>query len=119
MNTLFIKTRGRENVLIVSLYVDDLIVVGNNELMLADFKDSMKLEFDMTDLGQMRSFLGFEVLQKSNGIFINKKKYALDVLQRFGMDKSNSIPNPIVPSTNITRDEGMKVNKTYFKQIVG
>ena len=48
-----------------------------------------------------------------------KKKYALDVLQRFGMDKSNSIPNPIVPSTNITRDEGVKVNKTYYKQIVG
>ena len=80
----------------------------------------MKHEFDMTDLGKMRYFLGLEVLQRSDGVFIRQKKYALEVLQRFGMDKSNSIHNPIVPSFKLVKDEGgVKVDKTYYKQIMG
>ena len=45
-----------------SLYVDDLIFTGNDELMFTEFKNSMKHEFDMTDLSKMRYFLGLEVL---------------------------------------------------------
>ena len=80
----------------------------------------MKHEFDMTDLGKMRYFLGLEVLQRSDGAFISQKKYALEVLQRFGMDKSNSVHNPIVPGFKLVKDEGgVKVDKTYYKQIMG
>ena len=68
----------------------------------------------------MRYFLGLEVLQRSDGIFISQKKYALEVLQRFGMDKSNSVHNPIVPGFKLMKDEGgVKVDKTYYKQVVG
>ena len=80
----------------------------------------MKHEFDMTDLGKMRYFLDLEVLQRSDGVFISQKKYALEVLQRFGMDKSNSVHNPIVPGFKLVNDEGgVKVDKTYYKQIMG
>ena len=119
-HTLFIKTGDGGNFLIISLYVDDLIYTGNDELMVLEFKESMKHEFDMTDLGKMRYFLGLEVLQKSSGVFINQKKYALEVLKRFGMDKSNSVHNPIVPGCKLGKDEGgVKVDKTHFKQMVG
>ncbi|KAK6144980.1 hypothetical protein DH2020_021800 [Rehmannia glutinosa] len=119
-HTLFIKTRKEGKILIVSLYVDDLIFTGNDELMFTEFKNSMKHEFDMTDLGKMRYFLGLEVLQKPNGIFINQKKYASEVLQRFGMEKSNFVHNPIVPGCKLVKDEGgVKVDTTYYKQIVG
>ena len=119
-HTLFIKTRKEGKVLIVSLYVDDLIFTGNDVLMFTKFKNSMKDEFDMTDLGKMRYFLGLEFLQRSDGIFINQKKYALEVLQRFGMDKTNSVHNPIVHGFKLMKDEGgVKVDKTYYKQVVG
>jgi len=49
--TLFIKTKTGGKVLIISLYVDDLIFTGNDESMFVEFKRSMMLEFDMTDLG--------------------------------------------------------------------
>ena len=58
-------------VLIVSLYIDDLIFTGNDERMFEDFKASMKLEFDMTDLGKMKYFLGVEIMQNSEGIFLS------------------------------------------------
>lgn len=74
-HTLFVKVRGA-NVLIVSIYVDDLIYLGNDAEMLKKFKESMKKEFAMTDLGRMKYFLGVEVVQDDKGIFINQRKYA-------------------------------------------
>lgn len=54
--TLFIKTKEGGKIIIVSLYVDDLMFIGNDEFMFDDFKSSMIKEFDMTDLGRMRFF---------------------------------------------------------------
>ena len=56
--------------IIVSVYVDDLIFTSNDEVMMSEFKSSMLREFDMSDLGKMRFFLGIEVLQKFDGIYI-------------------------------------------------
>ncbi|CAL5357308.1 unnamed protein product [Camellia sinensis] len=119
-HTLFIKTNKGGKILIVSLYVDDLIFTGNDELMFAEFKNSMLREFDMTDLGRMRFFLGIEVLQRSDGIYICQRKYALEVLKRFRMENSNSVHNPIVPGCKLFKDEnGIGVDETLFKQMVG
>ncbi|XP_048232904.1 secreted RxLR effector protein 161-like [Ricinus communis] len=68
----------------------------------------------------MRYFLGLEVLQKPNGIFISQKKYVAEILRRFGMENSNFVHNPIVLGVKLTKDEaGVKVDKTYYKQVVG
>ena len=77
------------------LYVDYLIYVSNNRAMLNDFKKSMMNEFDMTDLGLMHYFLGMEVLQYAISVFISKRKYALEILDRFMMKNFNSVSIPI------------------------
>jgi hypothetical protein len=64
--------------------------------------------------------LEFKVMQLSAGIFISQKKYAMEVLKRFGMENSNAIQSPILPGFKIFRYEnGMHVNDTVYKQIVG
>ncbi|XP_073291061.1 uncharacterized protein [Primulina huaijiensis] len=119
-HTLFIKPGDEGKILIASLYVDDLIFTGNDESMFVKFKNSMKLEFDMTDLGKMKYFLGVEVLQNPEGIYICQRKYAKEVLERFKMEKSNSVKNPIVPGARLMKNEkGAKVNATMYKQLVG
>lgn len=119
-HTLFIKTGAGGKILIVSLYVDDLIFTGNDESMFVKFKNSMKLEFDMTDLGKMKYFLGVEVLQNPEGIYISQRKYAQEVLEKFKMETSNSVKNPIVPGIRLMKDEeGSKVDATMYKQLVG
>ena len=55
----------------------------------------MMFEFDMTDIEKMRYFIGIKITQRSYGIIISRRKYTLDVLERFGMSKSNSVLNPI------------------------
>lgn len=79
--------------------------IGNDEVMFTELKKSMKHEFDMIDFGTMRYFLELEVIQRSDRIFISQKKYALDVLQRFGMDRSNSVQIPIVPNSQEMKGE--------------
>lgn len=119
-HTLFTKSKEGGKLLIVSLYVDDLIFTGNDKSMCDEFKKSMMLEFDMSDLGKMRYFLGVEVLQNPDGIYICQKKYAREVLERFGMDRGNPVNNPIVPGSKLLKDEkGVRVDATLFKQVVG
>ena len=119
-HTLFTKLEGGGKVLIVSLYVDDLIFTGNDRNMCSEFKKLMMLEFDMSDLGKMKFFLGIEVIQNPEGIYICQRRYAREILKRFGMDKCNSVKNPIVPGCKLSKDEeGTKVDSSMFKQVVG
>ena len=73
----------------------------------------------MTDLGQMRFFLGIEVLQRLN-IFICQRKHAIEVLNRLDIENYNSIYNLIVLGQKIGKDENCaKVDVTLYKKIVG
>ncbi|GJS93535.1 retrovirus-related pol polyprotein from transposon TNT 1-94 [Tanacetum coccineum] len=119
-HTLFVKAGERGKILIVCIYVDDLIFTGNDKQMYVEFKTSMMNEFDMTDLGKVRYFLGIEVRQSEAGVFICQKRYAQGVLERFNMEKCNSVQNPIVPGCQLTRDEkGVSVDNTRYKQLIG
>ncbi|XP_050915759.1 uncharacterized mitochondrial protein AtMg00810-like [Lathyrus oleraceus] len=87
---------------------------------MVEFKESMMKEFDMTDLGKMKYFLGIEVVQFDDGIFISHAKYVMEVLRRFGMEHSNSVENPMVPGFKISKDEnGIEMDGSFFKQLIG
>ena len=119
-HTLFVKIGEDKKILIIFIYVDDLVFTGSDEGMFAVFKASMKREFDMTDLGKMKFFLGVEVVQNDEGIYLSQRKYALEVLERFGLEKANSVRNPMIPGMKLMRNEdGEQVDVTQYKQMVG
>ena len=118
-HTLFVKTENGK-MLIVCLYVDDLIYTGNNYAMFEKFKESMMIEFEMTDLGMMHYYLGLEVVQSTTGIFISQKKYVQEILERFQMNNCNSVGTPTEVGVKLFKDpEGKRVDSTNYKQIVG
>jgi len=105
---------------VVSLDVDNLIFIGNDEAMFERFKDFMKQGFDMSYLGKMKYFLGVEVVQSIEGIFISQKKYDIEVLERFGMKSCNPVKNPIILGFKLVKDEGgTNIDATAYKQMVG
>lgn len=120
-HTLFTKREEKNKILIVSLYVDDLVFTGNDLIMISKFKESMKSEFEMTDPGEMKYFLGVEIQQSANGIHICQRKYAEDILKRFGMENYNGVKNPMVPGDNrlTKKEDDKKVDATLFKQMIG
>ena len=70
--------------------------------MIQDFKQSMVKEFEMTDLGLLAYFLGLEVKQCSNGIFVSQAKYATEVLKKFAMEDCDLADNPVEYGTGLT-----------------
>jgi hypothetical protein len=76
--------------------------------------------FSMTDLGKMKFFLGIEVNQTDNGIFIHQNKYANEILVKFGMENCNKVCSPIVPGCKLTKnEEGKAADNKWYKQVVG
>jgi len=67
--TLYIKKTNNDN-LIISLYVNDLLVTGSNAQQVENFKQKMMQAFEMTDIDLMMFFLGMEIKQSKNEIFI-------------------------------------------------
>lgn len=119
-HSLFVKIGDGGTLLIVCLYVDDLLFTGNDADMFKDFKSSMMVEFEMSDLGLMHYFLGIEVMQTVNGIFIGQKKYVHDILERFQMKDCNPVSTPTEFGLKLNKDHGgKKVDSTLYKQIVG
>ena len=77
-------------------------------------------EFEMTDLGHMSYFLGIEVIQGDDEIFIHHRKFADEFLKKFKMKDSNPVKTPIETGIKLTKEgDGQTIDATYFKQIVG
>jgi hypothetical protein len=116
--TLYTKTDQQGKIMIVCLYVDDMIYTGNLEL--TSFKHAMQSEFEMTDLGIMKYFLGIEVDQSTKGIFVCQQKYATNIIKRFCMEDCNPTETPIPLGTKLSKqDEGPTVDSTLYKSLVG
>lgn len=75
-----VKTQG-DDILIVSLYVDDLIYSRNNEKMMKEFKEDMMKTFEMTDLGSMHYFLSTQTRKKMASSYL--KRNTQSVLEKF------------------------------------
>ncbi|XP_038985581.1 secreted RxLR effector protein 161-like [Phoenix dactylifera] len=74
----------------------------------------------MTDIGLMVYYLGIEVKQIEDGIFISQEGYAKEVLKRFKMDDSNSVSTSVECGVKLSRyEDGEKVDSTFFKSLVG
>lgn len=78
-HSLFSK-KQRKEVVIILVYVDDLLVVGNCPNLVNDTKETLHRKFKVKNLGQLRYFLGIEVSRSKKGILLNKRKYALELI---------------------------------------
>jgi len=102
--TLYIK-ESDDKILIVVLYLDDLIFTGSDDFLVTNFKEVMKSEFEMTDLGLLRYFLGIEVKQTENGISISQEKYAADILERFNMQNNKPAPTSTFMGLKLSKED--------------
>lgn len=82
---LYIRCRYKSNLQIVCHYVDDLFVTGSCLDEILEFKQKMRLEFEMTDLAKLFNFMGLELCYTDEGLILHQAKYGIDVLKWFIM----------------------------------
>jgi hypothetical protein len=82
------------HLIIISLYVDDLILTGSDPTLLNHVKTNINNKFEMTDLGYFHYFLGLQGLQTKEVIFLFQSKYACDLRRHFHEEDSKPTPSP-------------------------
>ena len=106
-------------IIILLLYVDDLFFIGEDNPV-KECKKKLIAEFEMKDLGMMHYFLGLEVWQYPNEIFLNQGKYAVENLKRFGMMDCKAMSTPMTTNLKLLNDDSSKiVDVTLYRQIIG
>ena len=71
-------------------------------------------------MGELKFFLGLQIKQCKDGIFINQTKYARDILKKFGMDEVKSSKTPMTTTTKLNKDEnGKSVDEKRFRGMIG
>ena len=117
---LYIKKKGKDGLLIVCLYVDDMIYMGTNEELVEQFRSSMKQQFEMSDLGLLHYFLGLEVEQEKGSIFMSQRKYACDLLKKFGVKENKIASTPMNVNEKLEKDDGSgSADATRYRSLIG
>ena len=101
------------------VYVDDLILTGNNREYISNFITRLHKEFAIKDLGRLSYFLGLEVNYTHDGLFLSQTKYALDILSRAGLLDGKPVFTPLSTSTHLTSHGEAFSDPTLYRSLVG
>ncbi|XP_019089187.1 PREDICTED: uncharacterized protein LOC109127988 [Camelina sativa] len=93
-HTLFTYPSQRGNIVIL-IYVDDIIISGNDKVGIQDTKQYLRSIFDIKDLGELKYFLGIEVCRSEEGVFLSQRKYTLDLLKDVGKLGARPVETPL------------------------
>ncbi|KAA0064060.1 Retrovirus-related Pol polyprotein from transposon TNT 1-94 [Cucumis melo var. makuwa] len=116
---LFTRHTPRGIVLLL-LYVDDMIITGNDPQAISDLQHYLGQHFEMKDLGSLNYFLGLEVSRRSDGYLLSQAKYASDLLARSGITDSNTASTPLDPNVHLTPYDGVPLEEvSLYRQLVG
>ncbi|GJR86872.1 putative ribonuclease H-like domain-containing protein [Tanacetum coccineum] len=117
--TLFIK-RYKGDILLVQVYVDDIIFGSTKKELCNAFEKLMHEKFQMSSMGELTFFLGLQVQQKKDGIFISQDKYVDEILKKFGFTEVKTASTPIETQKPLLKDEdGEEVDVHMYRSMIG
>jgi hypothetical protein len=117
--TLFTKTCDGD-LFVCQIYVDDIIFGSTNQRSCEEFSRVMMQKFEMSMMGELTYFLGFQVRQLKDSTFISQTKYTQDLLKRFGMKDAKPAKTPMVTNRHIDLNKGGKsVDQKAYRSMIG
>jgi len=117
--SLFTKQRGSSFTALL-IYVDDILLTGNDLQEINHLKAHMLKCFRIKDLGDLRYFLGIEFSRSKEGIYMTQRKYALDILQDVGLTGARPASFPMEQNLKLSTDDGELLKEpTKYRRLVG
>jgi hypothetical protein len=102
------------------LYVDDMIITGDDPEYIAFVKSRLSDQFLMSDLGPLRYFLEIEISSTPDGFFLSKEKYIQDLLHRASLTDHRTAGTPMELNVHLTPNDGEPIeDPTRYRHIVG
>ena len=106
--------------IVVQIYVDDIVFGATNMSLCKEFESIMQKEFEMSMMCELTFFLGLQIKQCKEGIFINQIKYTKELLKKFKMLEAKATSTPMSPTTKMDLDEkGKSVDQKIYRGMIG
>ncbi|KAK6161993.1 hypothetical protein DH2020_001834 [Rehmannia glutinosa] len=117
--TLFVFKKGQD-CLLVQIYVDDIIFGATNDSLCKKFSKLMQGEFEMSMMEELNFFLGLQIKQCQEGIYISQSKYTKELLKKFGIEEGRTVSTPMATNVKIDKDEkGKSVDESKYRGMIG
>ncbi|GJT52271.1 putative ribonuclease H-like domain-containing protein [Tanacetum coccineum] len=117
--TLFLKKHKRD-IILVQVYVDDIIFGSTKKAWCDEFEALMKGEFEMSAMGELTFFLGLQVQQRPDGIFISQDKYVQEILKKFDLECVRTATTPYeAPKPKSKNEPDSPVNVHLYRSMIG
>ncbi|GJW83753.1 putative ribonuclease H-like domain-containing protein [Tanacetum coccineum] len=117
--TLFLK-KDKHDIILVQVYVDDIIFGSTKKSWCDEFEALMKSRFQMSSMGELTFFLGLQVKQKEDGIFISQDKYVAEILKKFDFANVKTASTPIETQKPLVKDEeASDVDVHLYRSMIG
>ncbi|XP_024171978.1 uncharacterized mitochondrial protein AtMg00810-like [Rosa chinensis] len=116
--SLFTKKHGKSFTALL-IYVDDILVTGNDPVSIAALKNFLHSHFRIKDLGDLKHFLGIEVSTSSNGIFISQRKYALEIVKDAGLIGAAPTDSPMERDLKLSDKSDLLKDPARYRRLVG
>ncbi|KAK8560971.1 hypothetical protein V6N13_026406 [Hibiscus sabdariffa] len=118
-SSLFVR-RVINNIVYLLVYVDDIVITGNDDVEVQEVISSLNKEFSLKDLGELNYFLGIEVSYDDDGLVLSQKKYIRELLLRSGLEAAKGLPTPMISNLQLSNNIGSPIdNVTAYRSIVG
>ena len=116
---LFLCCTDKDTILLL-LYVDDMIITGDDFSGIQELKVFFNRQFEMKDLGHLSYFLGLEITHSTDGLYITQAKYASKLLSRAGLTDSKTVDTPVELNAHLTPTGGKPLsNPSFYRRLVG
>lgn len=116
--SLFTRKQGKSFTALL-IYVDDILIIGNDPVSIATTKKFLHSHFHLKDLGDLKYFLGIEVSASKNGIFISQRKYALEIIEDAGLLGAAPIDTPMERGLKLSDKSDLLKDQGRYRRLVG
>ena len=118
-SSLFILHHGKLVVYLL-VYVDDIVITGNNPKFLDSLVAQLSQAFELKDLGPLHYFLGLQITRSSKGLLLTQTKYAQDLILKLQMQSSKPARSPCAPHLRLVPNEGSLLSNPHeYRSLVG
>ena len=106
--------------ILLLLYVDDMIITGDDFSGIQELKDFLSHQFEMKDLGHLSYFLGLEITHSTDGLYITQAKYASELFSQAGLTDSKTVDTPVEFNAHLTPSGEKPLSNLFlYKSLVG